>query len=288
MRVPSPATPLLLASCLAATTGAAGTVAAQDQSAPLEMACPAEAGRHCGIGLVEDGPGGRLLVLRADGPGWGGRRVALAASDGEAYALQGYAGSVLVFEYEGPSGPPDGAADRLDGVTLLYVIARSRPRGRGAPGRNFVRPCRVASVGARRVGGGTAMARSRTGGLALGAMLGLAALAGCETSDRDRDGGRSEGRGDTLGGILGGVLGGDGRSQRVGYRCDDDRRFTASFDRGGRNVTVDAGGRTYELRATGNRGEYRGEDGDVRLEVDRSRAELRIKDESDYQNCEER
>ena len=88
------------------------------------------------------------------------------------------------------------------------------------------------------------MAWSRTSALALGTALGLAAtLAGCETSDRDRD---------------------------------------------GRNATVDAGGRTYELRATGDRGEYRGEDGDVRLEVDRSRAELRIKDESDYQNCEER
>jgi len=137
------------------------------------------------------------------------------------------------------------------------------------------------------------MAWSRTSALALSTALGLATtLAGCETSDRDRDGGgyggRSESRGDTLGGILGGVLGGGGRSQRVSYRCDDDRRFTASFDRDGRNATVDAGGRTYELRATGDRGEYRGEDGDVRLEVARSRAELRIKDESDYQNCEER
>ena len=137
------------------------------------------------------------------------------------------------------------------------------------------------------------MAWSRTSALALGTALGLAAtLAGCETSDRDRDGGRyggrSESRGDTLSGILGGVLGGGGRGQRVSYRCDDDRRFTASFERDGRNATVDAGGRTYELRATGDRGEYRGEDGDVRLEVARSRAELRIKDESDYQNCEER
>jgi hypothetical protein len=133
------------------------------------------------------------------------------------------------------------------------------------------------------------MACSRTSALALGTALGLAAtLAGCETSDGGRYGGRSESRGDTLGSILGGVLGGGGRSQRVSYRCDDDRRFTVSFDRDGRNATVDAGNRTYDLRATGNRGEYRGEDGDVRLEIARSRAELRIKDESDYQNCEER
>ncbi len=151
------------------------------------------------------------------------------------------------------------------------------------------------------------MARTRTGVLVSGVVLGLAALAGCETSDRgrDRDGGRyddrSGGGGDVLGGILGGVLGGGGGGgssggilgRRVDYRCDDDRRFTAGFQPLGGGVSVDAGGRTYRLRPRDGGGdryrrEYRSEDGDVRLETDGDRAELRIEGEDDYRDCEAR
>ena len=155
------------------------------------------------------------------------------------------------------------------------------------------------------------VARSRTGVPVLGIVLAMAALAGCETADRDRDrdgdGGRygdsSGGGGDVLGGILGGVLGGRGRGgggssggllgQRVSYRCDDDRRFTASFQPFGGGVSVDAGGRTYRLRPRDGgsdryRRDYRSEDGEVRLEVDGDRADLRVEGGDDYRDCEAR
>ena len=146
------------------------------------------------------------------------------------------------------------------------------------------------------------MARSRTGALALGAALGLAAaLAGCETSDRDRDRDVDDRRqGDVLGGILGGVLGGGGGSggrgilgRQVSYRCDDDRRFTASYQPLGGGVSVDTDRRTYRLYARDGDGgrdrrEYRSEDGDVRLEVDGDRAELRVEGGDDYEGCEAR
>ena len=140
------------------------------------------------------------------------------------------------------------------------------------------------------------MARSRKGALALGAALGLAAaLAGCETSDRDRD--RDDGRrqGDVLGGVLGGGGSGGGGilGRQVSYRCDDDRRFTASFQPLGGGVSVDTDRRTYRLRARDGDGgrdrrEYRSEDGDVRLEVDGARAELRVEGGDDYEGCEAR
>ena len=142
------------------------------------------------------------------------------------------------------------------------------------------------------------MARSRTGVLVFGIALGMTALAGCETSDRDRYGDRSGSGGDVLGGILGGVLGGGGSSggilgQQVSYRCDDGQRFTATFQPFGGGVTVDAGGRTYRLRPRdGGRdqysGEYRSEDGDVRLEITNDQADLRIEGDEDYRDCESR
>ena len=151
------------------------------------------------------------------------------------------------------------------------------------------------------------VARSRTGVPVLGIVLAMAALAGCGTADRDRDrygdGGRygdsSGGGGDVLGGILGGVLGGRGGGssggllgQRVSYRCDDDRRFAASFQPFGGGVSVDAGGRTYRLRPQDGGGrqrrEYRSEDGEVRLEVDGDRADLRVEGGDDYRDCEAR
>lgn len=110
-------------------------------------------------------------------------------------------------------------------------------------------------------------------------------LTGCASSDRDRN--RDQGGG--LDDLLGGIFGGGG--ERVAYRCDDDRRFTVSFDRRGRYASVYTRSRTYELRATDDTGdhrEYRGEGGDVRLEVDGDRAELSIDGEQDYEDCEER
>jgi hypothetical protein len=118
----------------------------------------------------------------------------------------------------------------------------------------------------------------------LGALALAAALAGCVDSGRDRDRRGDGGGGDVLGGILG---------SQVGYRCDDDRRFTASFQPLGRGVSVDTDRRTYRLypRDGGgdrDRREYRSEDGDVRLEVDGDRAELSVEGGDDYEGCERR
>jgi hypothetical protein len=137
----------------------------------------------------------------------------------------------------------------------------------------------------------------------LGALALAAALAGCVDPGRDRDRRGDDGGGDVLGGILGGVLGGgDGRGgsggggllgQSVSYRCDDDRRFTASFQPFGGGVSVDTGRRTHRLHTRDGDGgrhrrEYRSEDGDVRLEVDGDRAELSVEDGDDYEGCERR
>ena len=124
---------------------------------------------------------------------------------------------------------------------------------------------------------------------ALGPLLLAVALAACAESDRrDRDYG-----GSGLGGVLGDILGGRGGpfGERVAYRCDDDRRFTVAFERGGRYATVNTEDHSYDLRAEDDRGRsrsYRSDDGDVRLELDRDRAYLRVKDERDYKDCEAR
>src|SRR3712207_6423491 len=88
-------------------------------------------------------------------------------------------------------------------------------------------------------------------------------LVGCAGGDRDDDWDRDRNAEDTLGGILGGILAGGTGGERVSYRCDDDRRFTAYFDRGGRGVSVDTGRRTYRLRSRDDRDEYEDEDGEV-------------------------
>ena len=112
------------------------------------------------------------------------------------------------------------------------------------------------------------------------------ALGACTVSDRQDRGGYSNGGilSDILGG-RGGYGGGRSGSDRVSYRCDDDRRLTVTYYRDG--ATVQVGDRDYDLRQEG-RGEYRSRDGDVRLEADRSRAYLRVKDQSDYQDCRAR
>ncbi len=117
-------------------------------------------------------------------------------------------------------------------------------------------------------------ARAATTARALGALALAAALAGCVDPGRDRGRG-----GDGGGDVLGGVLGGGGLlGSQVSYRCDDDRRFTASFQPFGGGVSVDTGRRTHRLYPRDGDGgrdrrEYRSEDGDVRLEVDGDRAE---------------
>ncbi len=116
----------------------------------------------------------------------------------------------------------------------------------------------------------------------------VAWLAGCASSDRDDDWDRDRNDDDTLGGILGGILGGGTGGERVSYRCDDDRRFTAYFERSGRRVSVDTGRRTYRLRSRDDRDEYEDEDGEVRLVTDGDRAELRIEGADDFEDCDAR
>ena len=118
----------------------------------------------------------------------------------------------------------------------------------------------------------------------LGALALVATLAACVDGDRGRD--RDDGS--VFGGGLGGLLG-----QRVSYRCDDDRRFTASFQPFGQGISVDTGRRTYDLeRRSGDRDrdrqEYRSRDGDVRLLVDGDEAELSIDGGDDFEDCERR
>jgi hypothetical protein len=109
-------------------------------------------------------------------------------------------------------------------------------------------------------------------------------LAACVDGDRDRD--RDDGN--VFDGGLGGLLG-----QRVSYRCDDDRRFTASFQPFGQGISVDTGRRTYDLERRGSdrdrdRQEYRSRDGDIRLVIDGDEAELSIDGDDDFEDCERR
>ncbi len=118
----------------------------------------------------------------------------------------------------------------------------------------------------------------------LGALALVATLAACVDGDRGRD----RDNGSVFGGGLGGLLG-----QRVSYRCDDDRRFTASFQPFGQGISVDTGRRTYDLEHRGSdrdrdRQEYRSRDGDVRLLVDSDEAELSIDGDDDFEDCERR
>src|SRR3954447_16930999 len=72
------------------------------QSAPLEIACPAEAGLRGAIGLVD---GGQVLIVRAAGWEWAATGLALAAA-GHPYALNASRGKLLLFEFQGPPDPP--------------------------------------------------------------------------------------------------------------------------------------------------------------------------------------
>jgi hypothetical protein len=118
----------------------------------------------------------------------------------------------------------------------------------------------------------------------LGALALVAMLVACVDEGRGHD--RDEGS--VFGGGLGGLLG-----QRVSYRCDDDRRFTASFQPFGQGISVETGRHTYDLERRGgdhdrDRQEYRSRDGDVRLVVDGDETELSVDGGDDFEDCERR
>ena len=133
--------------------------------------------------------------------------------------------------------------------------------------------------------------RVRPGALAAGLVL-AAALAGCAENGYYGDG-YDYSRGGYYGGGgygSGGLFGGG--SERVVFRCDDDRSFTARFNARRENVSIDAGRNDYDLRLAGRESDrliYEGrEDGrDVSLTVRRDlrRAYLRIEDGSDFRDC---
>jgi hypothetical protein len=76
-------------------------------------------------------------------------------------------------------------------------------------------------------------------------------------------------------------------SGRVAFRCDDNRRFTVAFERGGRYATVNTTDRTYDLRAEEDGGRsYRSDDGNAQLDLNGDRAHLQIKNGRDYKGCE--
>ena len=104
----------------------AGAGPALAQSGPLELACPADAGFLCGVGLVEEGGGGKVLVLQADQAGWIGRKITLTGED-VAFTVEEHAGKVLIFEYKGPPEQPSPVDAELGGVRLLYVLAPVAP-----------------------------------------------------------------------------------------------------------------------------------------------------------------
>lgn len=136
--------------------------------------------------------------------------------------------------------------------------------------------------------------------------LAAAALAGCTDTGGggdDRGGRGGSGSDDVLGGVLGsaggkdllnGVLGGV-LGQRVRYRCADRRGFSATFDPIAGGASVEAEGQSYRLqqRTEGGQGgygaprEYEDENGDVRLTVDGSTAELSVRGEDaiDLKDC---
>jgi hypothetical protein len=97
-----------------------------------------------------------------------------------------------------------------------------------------------------------------------------AILAGCDTN----------GRGFSLGSLTG--------SDRVAFRCDDERVFRVSYNDDGNEAVVDAGDASYRLELRdrdGSRREYEGER--VDLTVDGDEASLRISGDDDYTDCEQ-
>ena len=106
------------------------------------------------------------------------------------------------------------------------------------------------------------------------------AVAACADLNLDGDDDRRDRRGGS----------GFGFGQRsVEFRCDNDRQFEVSFRDGGDEAVVRTRDESYRLRYEGRDGGARQYgDGDVRLTVDGDEARLRIKDERDYTDCEQR
>lgn len=111
--------------------------------------------------------------------------------------------------------------------------------------------------------------------IAIVPVVALLALPACIDIDDDRRGGGG---------------GGDyGYRESAEYRCDEGRRFQVSYRDRGREAVVRAGDETYRLDLEGRDGRRaRYGRGDVQLLVDRGDTRLRIKDQRDYANCEER
>jgi membrane-bound inhibitor of C-type lysozyme len=76
-------------------------------------------------------------------------------------------------------------------------------------------------------------------------------------------------------------------SDRVAFRCDDDRSFRVNYNDGGEEAVVDAGRDTFTLDLRdrdGDRRMYEGVEAD--LFVDGDEARLRISGREDYRDCE--
>ncbi len=107
--------------------------------------------------------------------------------------------------------------------------------------------------------------------LALPALLGVAALAGCSS-------------------LNDGIGNGD-RTRIVSYRCDDGRQFNAVYSPDGDRVAVDTGADTYRLNRDGSGllgRSYSGADGMVRLTTSGSDADLKINGDPDFKDCQAR
>ena len=100
--------------------------------------------------------------------------------------------------------------------------------------------------------------------LPIGAML-----AGCDVNDTRNFG---------LGSLTG--------SDRVSFRCDDDRGFRVNYNEDGDEAVVDAGDETYRLDLRDRDGSRRQYEGDnVELTVAGDDAILRISGNEDYTDC---
>ena len=75
-------------------------------------------------------------------------------------------------------------------------------------------------------------------------------------------------------------------SDRVSFRCDDDREFRVNYNDDGDEAVVDAGDETYRLDLRDRDGSRRQYEGDnVELTVAGDDAILRISGDDDYTDC---
>ena len=74
----------------------------------------------------------------------------------------------------------------------------------------------------------------------------------------------------------------------VSYDCDDDRSFTAAYDQDMENVSIGGSVDAHRLHLaerSGDRLSYRGDNGDVTLQVAGDTAALRVKGQEDLEDC---